>query len=95
MYRGGSGDLQANRGGKRVGDVREILVQRLQRCQQGDQRLRDGRLDDQPRAIAPHHGVLARKLKLPGDPNGLVTAIPEKLYAAFCNHDGHSLLAQA
>jgi hypothetical protein len=59
-------------------DDRELLVERLQLGEHGEKRFRRGRLNHETVPLLAHDRVLARKLELTGDADGLVAPAPEE-----------------
>jgi hypothetical protein len=55
-----------------------MLIQRLERGQQTEEGSRLRRLEDQPIAFLPDHGLGAGKLQVPRDPDGLISAIAKE-----------------
>lgn len=57
-----------------------MVVNSSERRQQAQQRPERNRLDNESLPFLAHDGLFARKLKLAGDSDGLVSAILEKYY---------------
>ena len=74
--------LDVDRLGRRVVDLREFFLELVQRIEQRQQRARQRRLDDQPRAILLHDRVATRQFELTRDPHRLVLSVAEQLHIA-------------
>src|SRR5205823_4861153 len=68
-------------------DLRELLVERLPRRQELEERRPRHRLEDQPIPLLPEEGLIARELKVPGYPHCLAAPVPEQAHDSFRLHD--------
>jgi hypothetical protein len=64
---------------------RKFFIERLQRCENGDERLGRCRLNDKPLPLFTDNCVLAGQLKLARNSHGLIAPIFEKLHVPFCH----------
>ena len=62
---------------RRIGNLREILVDRLHCLEQGNKSALANRLDDQPIAIAMHNRFIPGQFEFHGDTHGLISTVPE------------------
>jgi hypothetical protein len=69
-------------------DGREILVDRVQGRQQGEQGARRRRFDDEPIAFLAKDRILPRQLELARNADRLVTTVSEKPDVSLRHHPG-------